>query len=59
MTEEQSTYGLHPKEAELLALIRSLKYGIIRELKIHDGLPEIADVEAVKRVKFKGENKNV
>ena len=53
MTEEKRIFtGLHPKEAELINLIRDLKYGIIRELKIHDGLPEIADVEVMRRVRL-------
>ena len=58
MSEEQAIYRrLHPKEAELIDFIRNLKFGVIRELKVHEGLPELADVEVVRRVKFRGEGK--
>lgn len=57
MTEEQANYGpieLHPKERELIELIRSMGYGEITCLRIQHGLPEVADIP-LKKVRFTGE----
>lgn len=49
------TYPLHQKEKQLLQLIREMQYGVIKELKIQHGLPEVAEVP-MKRIRF-GEEK--
>lgn len=56
MSEDRAEYGaieLHPKERELIELIRKLRYGEITSLRIQHGLPEIADVP-LKKVRFTG-----
>lgn len=57
MADEKPEYedvSLHPKERELIELIRDLRFGYIKDLKVHEGLPELVDVEATRRYKFKG-----
>ena len=56
MSEEQMQYEpeeleLHPKEKEFILLMRKLEYGTIKEVKVHRGLPESADV-LLKRVQL-------
>ncbi len=54
MSEDRAEYGdLHPKERELIELIRELKYGVITSLRIQHGLPEVADIP-LKKVRFTG-----
>jgi cell division protein FtsX len=53
MTETKVTiYNLHPKEAQLIDLVRSLGFGEIRSLKVHNGLPELAEVDVTQKHKF-------
>ncbi len=47
-------FELHPKERELIELIRELRYGMITSLRVQHGLPEVADIP-LRKVKFTGE----
>jgi len=51
--EEPEPFVLHPKERELIELIRELQYGEIISLRIQHGLPEVADIP-LKKVRFTG-----
>jgi hypothetical protein len=49
---EPSRYGtIHPAWQSFIVFCQSMRYGEIEKLKIHDGLPIIAE-EARKKIKF-------
>lgn len=52
--EPVKPFELHPKERELIELIRELRYGMITSLRVQHGLPEVADIP-LRKVKFTGE----
>lgn len=49
--EKKHFIGLHSKELALITLIRELEYGTVKEIKVHRGLPDSAEV-LLKRVIF-------